>query len=129
MQQAPDYDDLLADVLGFLRQRVSACEDVGIARDRICLDPGFGFGKTLAHNYALLRELAQLKDIGLPLLAGISRKSMIGTVVDRPVDGRLPGSLAAAVVAVMHGAKIVRVHDVAETVDAMKVLQAVQARA
>jgi dihydropteroate synthase len=126
MQQAPDYDDLLADVLGFLRQRVVACDGAGISRDRICLDPGFGFGKTLAHNYTLLRELAQLLEAGLPLLVGLSRKSMIGAVVDRQVDDRLPGSLAAALVAVMHGASIIRVHDVAETVDAIKVLQTAQ---
>ncbi len=126
MQQAPVYDDLLAEVLGFLQQRVSDCERAGIARGRICLDPGFGFGKTLAHNYRLLRELPTLLAAGLPVLAGISRKSMIGAVVEREVDGRLPGSLAAAVLAAEHGASIIRVHDVAETVDALKVLQAMQ---
>lgn len=126
MQHAPVYDDLLSDVLAFLQQRAAACERAGIARERICLDPGFGFGKTLAHNYTLLKELPRLLDLGLPLLAGLSRKSMIGAVVGRQVDGRLPGSLAAAVLAVSHGARIVRVHDVAETVDALKVVQAAQ---
>lgn len=126
MQQAPVYDDLLAEVRVFLQQRVAACEAAGIARARICLDPGFGFGKTLTHNYTLLRELAQLLGDGLPLLAGLSRKSMIGAVVERQVADRLPGSLAAAVLAVMHGASIVRVHDVAATADALKVVQAAQ---
>lgn len=126
MQQAPVYDDLVAEVLGFLQRRVSDCERAGIARGRICVDPGFGFGKTPAHNYTLLRELRKLLVAGLPVLAGISRKSMIGAVVDRQVDGRLPGSLAAAVLAAERGASIIRVHDVAETVDALKVLQAMQ---
>ncbi|MBC53145.1 MAG: dihydropteroate synthase [Gammaproteobacteria bacterium] len=125
MQQAPDYDNLLADVQAFLQQRATACEASGIARARICLDPGFGFGKTLAHNYTLLRDMQQLLGTGLPLLAGLSRKSMIGAVVERQVADRLPGSLAAAVLAVMHGASIVRVHDVAATADALKVVQAV----
>lgn len=126
MQQAPVYDDLIADVLGFLQQRISDCELAGIARERICLDPGFGFGKTLAHNYHLLRELSQFLAPGLPLLAGMSRKSMIGAVVNREVESRLPGSLSAAVLAAANGARIIRVHDVAETVDALKVFQAMQ---
>lgn len=128
MQQAPVYDDLLAEIRAFLHQRVADCEHAGIVRARICLDPGFGFGKTLAHNYTLLRELSQLLDAGLPLLAGLSRKSMIGAVVERQVADRLPGSLTAAVLAVLHGASIVRVHDVAATADAMRIIQATQAR-
>lgn len=126
MQQTPVYDDLLTEVIEFLQQRTRECERAGIARGRICLDPGFGFGKTLAHNYTLLRDLPMLLQAGLPVLAGISRKSMIGAVVDRQVDGRLPGSLAAAVLAAAHGASIIRVHDVAETVDALKVVRAMQ---
>lgn len=124
MQRAPVYDDLLTEVLEFLQQRVSDCERAGIARGRICLDPGFGFGKTLAHNYTLLRDLPMLLAAGLPLLAGISRKSMIGAIVNRQVNERLPGSLAAAVLAAEHGASIIRVHDVADTVDALKVVRA-----
>lgn len=126
MQEAPVYDDLLVEIRAFLQQRVADCERAGIVRARICLDPGFGFGKTLAHNYTLLRELAQLLDDGLPLLAGLSRKSMIGAVVERQVADRLPGSLAAAVLAVLHGASIVRVHDVAATADALSIIQATQ---
>jgi len=126
MQQAPVYDDLMAEILAFLLHRVADCEHAGIARSRLCLDPGFGFGKTLAHNYRLLRDLPQLLSPGLPLLAGLSRKSMIGNVVDRQVDDRLAGSLAAAVLAAVLGARIIRVHDVAETVDALKVFQAMQ---
>jgi dihydropteroate synthase len=97
----------------------------GIARDRICVDPGFGFGKTVEHNYALLRQLGRLQqELGLPVLAGVSRKSMIGAVTGKPVEQRMAGSLAGALAAVAHGARIVRVHDVAETVDAIKVWQA-----
>lgn len=126
MQQAPMYDDLIAEIHNFLRQRIADCEHAGIILERICLDPGFGFGKTLAHNYTLLREMSQFLSLGLPLLAGMSRKSMIGVVVDRRVEGRLAGSLAAAVLAAVQGARIIRVHDVAETVDALKVVQAMQ---
>jgi dihydropteroate synthase len=97
----------------------------GINRERICVDPGFGFGKTVEHNYALLRQLGRIgQELGLPVLAGLSRKSMIGAVTGKPVDQRVAGSLAGALAAVAHGAKIVRVHDVAETVDAIKVWQA-----
>ncbi|MEX2334578.1 MAG: dihydropteroate synthase [Pseudohongiella sp.] len=128
MQQAPAYDDLIAEISAFLLQRVADCERAGITRDHICLDPGFGFGKTLAHNYRLLREMPQFLSAGFPLLAGLSRKSMIGAVVNRQVDGRLAGSIAAAVLSVTQGASIIRVHDVAETVDALGIIQAMQSQ-
>jgi dihydropteroate synthase len=122
MQQAPTYSDVVREVIDFLRERVDALERAGIARERICIDPGFGFGKTVEHNYALLRQLGRIRDeLGLPVLAGLSRKSMIGAVTGRPVEGRVAGSIGGALAAVAHGARIVRVHDVAETVDALKV--------
>jgi dihydropteroate synthase len=125
MQQQPAYGDVVAEVIGFLRERVDAMLAAGIARKRICVDPGFGFGKTVEHNYALLRAIGRIEqELGLPVLAGLSRKSMIGAVTGRPVEQRLAGSLAGALAAVAHGARIVRVHDVAETVDALKVWQA-----
>ncbi|WP_223425948.1 dihydropteroate synthase [Alcanivorax limicola] len=125
MQQAPRYDDVVADVLGFLRARVQACEAAGIGRERLLLDPGFGFGKTLAHNLRLLRELDRLTIEGLPLLVGMSRKSMIAKVLGREVDERLPASLALAVMAAERGADILRVHDVRETSDALRMAHAV----
>ena len=125
MQQAPRYDDVVAEVSDFLTARVAACEAAGIPRQRLLLDPGFGFGKTLAHNLRLLRELDRLHALGLPLLVGMSRKSMIGQALGRAVDERLPGSLALAVMAVERGAQIVRVHDVRETVDALRMAWAV----
>jgi dihydropteroate synthase len=122
MQQNPNYTDVVREVSDFLRERVATMVAAGIDRERICIDPGFGFGKTVEHNYALLRGIGQLQqEIGLPVLAGLSRKSMIGAVTGRPVEQRLAGSLAGALAAVAHGARIVRVHDVAETVDALKV--------
>jgi dihydropteroate synthase len=125
MQQHPAYSDVVAEVIRFLRERVDAMVAAGIARKRICVDPGFGFGKTVEHNYALLRAIGRIEqELGLPVLAGLSRKSMIGAVTGRPVEQRLAGSLAGALAAVAHGARIVRVHDVAETVDALKVWQA-----
>jgi dihydropteroate synthase len=127
MQQSPVYTDVVAEVIAFLHERVDAMLLAGIARNRICVDPGFGFGKTVEHNYALLRATSRIEhELGLPVLAGLSRKSMIGAVTGRPVEGRLAGSLAGALAAVAQGAKIVRVHDVAETVDALKVWQAAQ---
>lgn len=126
MQQSPQYVDVVQDVYQFFAERIAACEQAGIARSRLILDPGFGFGKTLQHNVDLLRRLDEFSGLNLPILVGISRKSMIGTLLDnRPLDGRLHGSVAAAVVAAMNGANIVRVHDVAATVDAMKVVNAV----
>ncbi|MDB5934117.1 MAG: folP [Massilia sp.] len=125
MQQNPAYTDVVADVIAYLAERVAAMQAAGIDRKRICVDPGFGFGKTALHNFALLRATGRIEqELGLPVLAGLSRKSMIGAVTGRPVEQRLAGSLAGALAAVAHGAKIVRVHDVAETVDALKVWHA-----
>lgn len=126
MQQAPRYHDVVAEVGAYLRQRVDAAVAAGITRERIVIDPGFGFGKTLDHNIGLLRGLGKLAKSGVPVLAGLSRKSMIGALTGRAVDGRLPGSIAAALIAVRHGAAILRVHDVAETRDALAVWMAVE---
>ena len=125
MQQQPEYGDVVREVADFLRGRIDALLDAGIERRRIWIDPGFGFGKTVEHNYALIKSGRQLvEELGVPLLAGVSRKSMIGAVTGKPVEQRMAGSLGGALAAVAHGAKIVRVHDVAETVDALKVWQA-----
>ncbi|GAA5031009.1 dihydropteroate synthase [Massilia kyonggiensis] len=125
MQARPDYEDVVTDVIAFLRERVDALLAAGVARERITIDPGFGFGKSVEHNYALLRSISRMEsELGLPVLAGLSRKSMIGAVTGRSVEQRLAGSLAGALAAVAQGARIVRVHDVAETVDALKVWQA-----
>lgn len=127
MQLHPEYDDVVADVTRFLGERVAAFEREGIERERLCIDPGFGFGKTVDHNLTLLKDLRHISgEIGLPILAGLSRKSTIGTITGKPVEQRMAGSIAAALSAVAHGAFIVRVHDVAETVDALKVWQAVE---
>ncbi len=126
MQQTPAYDDVVSEVKGFLAERARACEAAGIARERIVLDPGFGFGKTVEHNLALLRGLPEIAALGYPVLAGLSRKSTIGALTGRDVDERVAGSLAAALAAVARGATIVRVHDVRETVDALKVWNAIQ---
>lgn len=126
MQESPTYRDVVGEVAAFLAGRVSACEAAGMARDRLLIDPGFGFGKTLAHNLALLRGLPRLGALGLPVLVGLSRKSMIGALLgDVPVEGRLHGSVAAAVLAAERGAAIVRVHDVGPTVQALRILAAV----
>ncbi len=124
MQQDPKYGDVVGEVMAFLEARVAALQSAGVARERLVLDPGFGFGKRTEHNYTLLRELGRFTAGGLPVLAGMSRKSMIGAVTGREVGERLAGSVAAALIAVQHGACIVRVHDVAATVDALKVWQA-----
>jgi dihydropteroate synthase len=126
MQQAPTYVDVLADVRGFLVDRAAACEAAGIARERIVIDPGFGFGKTLAHNLVLLRSIATLAATGYPVLVGLSRKSSLGAITGRSAGERMPASLAAALAAVARGAAIVRVHDVRETLDALKVWAAVE---
>ena len=126
MQQNPKYKSIEQDVVEFFVRRIDACVSAGVAKERILLDPGFGFGKTLEHNVALLGGLAQFLSLGLPLLVGLSRKTMIGAILDKPVDRRLHGSVAAAVLAVERGAKIVRVHDVLETVDALKVVAAIR---
>lgn len=125
MQENPEYNDIIGDILDFFRQRINCCEQNGIYKERLVLDPGFGFGKTLEHNYEVLAKFSQFNALGLPLLAGISRKSMIGNLLNRDVSDRLAGSLAAAIVAVQQGAKIIRVHDVQESVDAMRILKAV----
>ncbi len=126
MQHAPYYNDVVDDVSNFLLQRAHACEAAGINKSQIVIDPGFGFGKNHQHNLTLLKQLEQLCGLGYPLLAGISRKSMIGTLLgDRPADQRLYGSVAAAVIAALKGARLLRVHDVAETVDAVKIVSAV----
>jgi dihydropteroate synthase len=125
MQQAPQYDDVVAEVVGFLRQRMRVCQQAGIALERLIVDPGFGFGKIQQHNLLLLNQLQLLQQLGVPVLAGISRKSMIGAVLDKAVDERLYGSLAAAVLALTQGAWILRVHDVAATQDVVKVCRAV----
>ncbi|MCX7129301.1 dihydropteroate synthase [Aeromonas sp.] len=121
MQVEPHYDDLLGEVRGFFDERITACMAAGIACEQLLLDPGYGFGKTLAHNYQLLAAQKELLDYGLPLLVGMSRKSMIGNLLGRPVDERLAGSLACALIGMQHGARIIRVHDVRETMDALRV--------
>jgi len=126
MQQDPRYGDVVAEVKGFLATRVAACEIAGIERDRITVDPGFGFGKTAEHNFALLKRLPELAALGLPVLAGWSRKSTLGAVTGRPVHERLAGSLAAALLALQGGATILRVHDVKETRDVVAIWQAWQ---
>ncbi|MDX9706219.1 MAG: dihydropteroate synthase [Azospira sp.] len=124
MQQAPAYDDLFGELRQFLAERVAALETAGVARSRIVLDPGFGFGKSLAHNLDLLRHLPAAMPPGLPVLAGLSRKSMLGRITGRPVGERLPASIAAALLALEGGARILRVHDVAATRDALAVWMA-----
>jgi len=126
MQQAPVYADVAGEVGAFLAEQVARCEAVGISRQRLVLDPGYGFAKTLEHNLELFRRQAELLAFGLPLLVGVSRKSMIGAVTGRPVEGRLAGGLALAALALVKGAQILRVHDVAETVDVVKMITAVE---
>lgn len=127
MQNDPRYEDVTAEVLSFLRGRMDACVDVGIRAERIVLDPGFGFAKTLSHNLSLFKHMERLHVLGRPLLVGVSRKSMIGQALERDVDQRLYGGLGLAALAVVQGAKILRVHDVAETVDVVRMIAAVQA--
>ena len=125
MQQDPHYDDVVREVKSFLQERVAQAEAAGIARERLVVDPGFGFGKTATHNLVVLKNLRTL-DFGVPLLAGLSRKSTIGRITGRQADERLAGSLAMALLALQGGAKILRVHDVKETKDVVAVWQAVQ---
>lgn len=127
MQSAPEYQDVVADVAEFLTERIQACLDAGIPREHLLIDPGFGFGKTLEHNYELLAKLETFTQFELPILIGLSRKSMIGNLLGRPTSERLAGSLAGAMIAAQKGAHIIRVHDVPETMDMLKVLQATQA--
>ncbi|KNZ88606.1 dihydropteroate synthase [Morganella morganii] len=124
MQQAPHYQNVVREVYAYLEEQVARCTAAGIEKNHIILDPGFGFGKTLAHNYRLLDKLDVFHNLGLPVLAGMSRKSMIGQLMDIPPDERVAGSVACAVIAAMKGAQIIRVHDVKETVQAMKVVEA-----
>ncbi len=126
MQQNPHYEDVVTDVIAFLSERVAACEKEGIRRDQLILDPGFGFAKTLEHNLVLFKRMPELFELALPLLVGVSRKSMIGAVLTRPVEERLYGSLALAALAVAKGASIIRVHDVEQTVDVIKMIAAVE---
>lgn len=126
MQQAPHYENVVQEVADFFQARIDACIHAGIARERLILDPGFGFGKSLEHNLTLFRQLTDFHSFNLPILVGVSRKAMIGTLLNgRPVTERMQGSVAAAVIAAVKGAKIVRVHDVAATVEALKIAQAV----
>jgi dihydropteroate synthase len=124
MQREPHYDDVVREVKGFLEERVAAAVAAGVARERLVIDPGFGFGKTAAHNLTLLKRLGEFGELGVPLLAGLSRKSTIGKVTGRPAGERLAGSLAMALVALQGGATILRVHDVKETRDVIAVWEA-----
>ena len=128
MQQSPRYGDVVTEVDAFLAGRAQACRTAGIAADRICIDPGFGFGKSLDHNLTLLAGLRRLTTGPYPVLVGLSRKSMLATLLQRPVDDRLPGSLALSTAAVLAGARIVRTHDVAATCDAVRVAAAIAQR-
>lgn len=126
MQQAPRYADVMGDVMRFLQGRVQACEAAGIGRERLVIDPGFGFGKTLEHNLDLLKHLNRLAELGLPVLAGLSRKAMLGTLTGRAVDQREFAGVAAHLAAVAHGARLVRVHNVAAMRDALVIWNAVE---
>ncbi|WP_047283887.1 dihydropteroate synthase [Pseudomonas protegens] len=126
MQDNPHYQDVTREVAEFLAERMAQCASVGIGPERIVLDPGFGFAKTLQHNLSLFKHMDALHALGRPLLVGVSRKSMIGQALNRPVGERLHGSLALAALAVAKGAKIIRVHDVAETVDVVRMIAAVE---
>lgn len=129
MQLAPSYEDVVSEVRAFLAGRIAVCADAGIPPERLLIDPGFGFGKTTAHNVALLSGLGRLTELGVPILVGISRKSMVGALTGRGPGERLAASLAAAVLAAERGASILRVHDVAETRDALRVLDAIRGAA
>ena len=125
MQERPSYDDVVAEVQDFLAGRITACREGGLDEELLMVDPGFGFGKTRQHNIELLANLRQLEQLGCPILAGLSRKATLGELTGRDVDERVPASVAAAVIAVTNGAAIVRVHDVRETVDALRIAAAV----
>ena len=127
MQQNPCYDDVVKDVMLFLQQRISICRKAGIAEDQIIVDPGFGFGKSIEHNYQMLADLEEFHKLNVPVLAGMSRKSMIGNLLQRKIDQRLAGNIAVATVAAQKGAQIIRVHDVKETVDAVKIMNIINA--
>ncbi len=123
MQNSPKYADLLTDISAFFRQRVDECQAAGIGKEKIVLDPGFGFGKTVDHNFHLLSQFGFFTELGMPLLAGLSRKSMFGHLLEREAQDRLAASLAGALLCAQQGAAIIRVHDVVETVDVIKVLE------
>ncbi len=125
MQENPQYDDVVETVKEFLQERINACEEVGIAAEKILIDPGFGFGKTVDHNLSLINRLTEFLELGKPVLMGVSRKSTIGTLTGRPVEQRLPGSIALTALCCHSGAKIIRTHDVAATVDAITMTTAV----
>jgi dihydropteroate synthase len=127
MQHAPTYQDVVTEVVDFLAARTVVCMRAGITRDRIVIDPGFGFGKTVEHNFTLLRDMRALVALGFPVLAGFSRKASLGAITGRAADERLAASIAAAILCAQNGATILRVHDVRETVDAVKVLMAIDA--
>ncbi|QSX34513.1 dihydropteroate synthase [Shewanella avicenniae] len=129
MQHDPQYQDVVAEVLQYCQQRTAECVAAGLTKEQVIVDPGFGFGKTLAHNYRLLAELNRFSELNQPLLIGLSRKSMIGNLLQRPVEQRLAGSLAGAMLAAQQGAHIIRVHDVNETIDVLRVLAETQAAA
>lgn len=126
MQQSPHYEDVVNDVYDFLKQRVDSCEAAGIPREQLLIDPGFGFGKTLEHNLSLLKHLPRFHDLQLPMLVGLSRKSMLGAILDKGVDERLYGSLALAALSSWLGADIIRVHDVEASMDVIRVINAVK---
>ncbi len=126
MQENPQYDDLMQDIIGFFENKISECNQAGIDKNRIIIDPGFGFGKTLADNYQLLQQLAQFNVLGCPVLAGISRKSMLGNLLDLAVEERVNASVVAATLALTNGAKILRVHDVEQTKQAIEIFNAMQ---
>ncbi|MBF0218418.1 MAG: dihydropteroate synthase [Gammaproteobacteria bacterium] len=126
MQQGPHYDNVVSEVQQFLAARLQAALDAGLLRQQILLDPGFGFGKSVKHNLTLMQQLATLNELGQPLLIGISRKSMLGAVLDRPVNERLYGAITLTTWALLQGAKLIRSHDVAATVDCLKMLRALQ---
>lgn len=123
MQQSPEYDDVVNDVGQFLLARTKVCEEAGIAKDKILFDPGYGFGKSLEHNYTLVKHLPSLMKLGYPVLVGMSRKSMIGNLLNRKVDERLAGSISLATIVAQMGAHLIRVHDVKETADAVNIVK------
>ncbi len=125
MQLAPAYQDVVTEIIEFLRNQAEVAENAGLSRANLVFDPGFGFGKTLRHNLQILNSLERFTELGSPVLVGISRKSMIGAIVDQPVEARTSGSIAAAVICALKGASIIRAHDVGPTVEALRVVQAV----
>ncbi len=127
MQKVPDYQNVVQQVIRFLLQRVKACENAGIDKSLVSIDPGFGFGKSLSHNLKLLEQLERIVELGFPVLAGLSRKSMLGEITNKSVEQRLSASLAVAQIAMQKGARIIRVHDVAETIDVRQVFMAMKA--